>query len=490
MSIFKFRRKICSVALAMTTASFALASSAGAKNVLVFFVDDLRPELGCYGVESIKSPSIDKLASEGVLFERAYCQMAICAPSRISIMTGQYTNTTGIFDLFTPVRRAIPDAMTMPRYFHEKNYVTASFGKVFHHRNDDQAYWTELPERSAEKYADPKTLKAMKQSMQAARKKGLSEPELAAASKGPDIEIAEVDDEAYLDGVVAKQAIESLRKNKDKPFFMCVGFSKPHLPFAAPKRYWDLYERDQFTVPERKIPEGTPSRAVTKWGELRGYGGIPADGPLSDEKTKELIHGYAACVSFADAQVGKVMAELDRLGLRDDTIVVLWGDHGYKLGEYGLWCKHTNLELDARVPFMISAPGFAKGKKTAALVEMIDLFPTLAKLTGGEVPESCEGKSLEPVLTNPDSAFRQFAFSQYPRGAMGYSMRTDRWRYTEWFDTKSQKIVDRELYDHETTQTPDRNLANDPQYKDLVASLSTKLDSSGRAKKLTIRKSK
>lgn len=484
MSIFNCRQVTTPLAIMLFAFSSAMTNSAVAKNVLVFFIDDLRPELGCYGVESIKSPKIDKLASEGVLFERAYCQMAICAPSRISLMTGQYTNTTGIFDLFTPVRRAIPDAMTMPRYFHEKGYVTASFGKVYHHGSDDKPFWTELPSRSLDKYADPKTLKAIKQSAAEARKRGLKGGELRAASKGPDVEIADVDDDAYQDGVVAKQAIESLRRNKDKPFFMCVGFAKPHLPFAAPKRYWDLYERDQFTVPERKVPEGIPSRAVTKWGELRGYKGIPEEGSLSDEKTKELIHGYAACVSFADAQVGKVMDELDRLGLRDDTIVVLWGDHGYKLGEYGLWCKHTNLELDARVPFIVSAPGFAKGKNSSALVEMIDLFPTLAKLTGGTVPDSCEGRSIGSVLTDPDVEFREFAFSQYPRGVMGYTMRTDRWRYTEWFDTKTKKIVGNELYDHQDTQTPDRNLVDDPQHKDLVASLSEKLDSAGRADKL------
>ena len=461
--------------------------SASAKNVLIFFIDDLRPELGCYGTEYIESPKIDKLASEGVLFERAYCQQAICAPSRISMMTGQYPNTTGIFDLFTPVRRAIPDAMTMPRYFQEKGYVTASFGKVYHHGSDDKQYWSELPTRSLDKYADPKTLQAIKQKAAEAKRKGLKDQELRAASKGPDVEIADVDDEVYQDGFVAKQAIESLRRNKDKPFFMCVGFAKPHLPFAAPKRYWDLYQRDQFGVPDRNPPKGTPTLALTKWGELRGYTGIPDEGPLSDEKTKELRHGYAACVSFTDAQVGKVMAELDRLNLRDETIVVLWGDHGYKIGEYGLWCKHTNLELDTRVPFLVSAPGFAKGQRSKALVEMIDVFPTLVELTEGDVPTSCEGKSMESVLKAPSSKHREFAISQYPRGAMGYSLRTDRWRYTEYYDSRTKKVVARELYDHQDTQTPDRNVVDDPQYRELVASLSEKLDAVGRASRLTKR---
>jgi iduronate 2-sulfatase len=406
-------------------------------------------------------------------------------------MTGQYPNTTGIFDLFTPVRRAIPDAMTMPRYFKEKGYVTASFGKVYHERNDDKKFWSELPSRSTDKYADAKTLQSIKRRTTEAKNKGLKDAELRAAGKGPDVEVADVDDEAYQDGVVAQKAIESLRRNKGKPFFMCVGFAKPHLPFAAPKRYWDLYQREQFSVPERKVPVGTPSIALTKWGELRGYDGIPAEGPLSDEKTKELIHGYAACVSFTDAQIGKVMDELDGLGLREETIVVLWGDHGYKLGDYGLWCKHTNLELDARVPFIVSAPGFAKGEHSDALVEMIDVFPTLAQLTGGTVPDSCEGRSLEPVLKDPAKEFRPFAFSQYPRGTkMGYTMRTDRWRYTEYFDIGKKMVVEKELYDHQDTQTPDRNLADDPQHEDLITSLAAKLDSRGRAGKLTVRKAK
>ncbi|MGJ8696578.1 MAG: sulfatase [Verrucomicrobiaceae bacterium] len=461
------------------------------KNILVFFMDDLRPELGCYGVDGVLSPNIDALASEGMLFERAYCQQAICAPSRISMLSGLYPDTSGIDDLWTPLRKKHPEAMSMPRYFKERGYVTASFGKVYHHQRDDQENWVEHLDRPGVLYASKEVVASMEERKKAARKKGLSPLEVSAASKGPAVEVGEVADEVYQDGAVALQAIESLRRNKEKSFFMCVGFAKPHLPFAAPKRYWDLYQREEFEVPGRALPEGSPEIAFTKWNELRSYEGIPTEGDLSDELTRELKHGYAACVSYADAQVGKVMAELDRLGLREDTIVILWGDHGYKLGDHGLWCKHTNLELDTRVPFLVSAPGFAKGARSTALVEMVDVFPTLAKLTGGEVPESCDGMSLEPVLHDADAGIRPFALSRYPRGStVGYSMRTDRWRYTEWIQVDSRKIVYRELFDHAETQMAPRNLAKVAEHAELVAELSKQLDSVARvsASKVKLKK--
>ncbi|MCM2374175.1 sulfatase [Aporhodopirellula aestuarii] len=451
------------------------------KNVLVFYIDDLRPELGCYGVNSIQSPSIDTLASEGVLYERAYCQQALCAPSRISMMSGQYPDHTGIVDLFTPLRKVNKTAMTLPLYFQQRGYVTASFGKVYHHLRDDKTSWSEIPEPPSEKYADPETLAAIARRVEDAKEQKLDVNQTRLAAKGPPTECFVTEDEGYRDGIVANQAIASLQENKDKPFFMCVGFAKPHLPFAAPKRYWDLYEPDQFTVPSRQRPEGSPDLAFTIWGELRGYQGIPQEGELSDEMTRELMHGYAASVSFADAQVGKVMAELDRLGLRDNTIVVLWGDHGYKLGDYGLWCKHTNFELDAHVPLIISAPGHARGRRTKALVEMIDIFPTVASMTGGEVPESCDGESLQPLLQNPNQDFKPFALTQYPRGStMGYSMRNDRYRYTEWIQAGTKRVVARELYDHQHTSTPDKNLAGSPDQSERISRLSVQLDAARR----------
>jgi iduronate 2-sulfatase len=456
--------------------------------VLLLFIDDLRPELGCYDQPYIKSPNIDALASTGVQFDRAYCQQAICAPSRASLMAGQYPDTLGIYDLTSPLRRTIPDVVSMPRYFFERGYETLSFGKVYHHHGDDRAFWSQLPDVPGELYVRPDTLQsiALRKSQQKAR--GLKGVALNRAARGPAFEAADVEDGAYRDGAVTSQAIKALQQRGEKPFFMCVGLAKPHLPFSAPQRYWDLYRREQFEVPQRKLPPGAPSLAFTSWGELRLYQGIPKQGSLSDEQTRELKHGYAACVSYADAQVGKLMAELDRLDLRDNTIVVLWGDHGYKLGEYGLWCKHTNLELDTRVPLIISTPGGTRGMRSRALVEMVDVFPTLAQLTGGEIPDSCEDQSLEAILKQPSAAIRPFALSQYPRGStMGYSLRTERWRYTEWYSREKKKIVARELYDHRDGELAARNLADEPQHESLVASLSQQLNAPKRVARLAVR---
>lgn len=466
-------------------------SPAGAdenKNVLIFFIDDLRPDLNCYGEEHIKSPHIDALASEGVLFERAYCQQGICAPSRASMMAGQYPDSLGIYDLWLPLRRTVPDVMSMPRYFMERGYQTSSFGKVYHHHHDDREYWSELPDVPGEKWADAETLKDIAQRKKAGRAQGLQGMDLFQVTQGPAVENMDVPDDGYRDGAVASQAIEALRRSKDKPFFMCVGFAKPHLPFAAPKRYWDLYQREQFDVPSRDLPADAPELAFTNWGELRAYQGIPAEGLLNDELTRELMHGYAACVSYSDAQVGRVLAELDRLGLRENTIVVLWGDHGYKLGDYGLWCKHTNLELDTRVPLIVTAPGFDKGTRCSALVEIVDVFPTLAKLTGGDIPPTCDGKSMEKLLTHPAEPFRDFALSQYPRElTMGYSVRNSRWRYTEWIDTESMAVVARELYDHQTVQRPTENVASKPENQDVVTTLSLQLNAPRRIREVLAR---
>ena len=464
----------------------ALGQSPATKtNVLIFHMDDLRPELGCYDADYIKSPNIDALAAQGVLFQRAYCQQALCAPSRISMMSGMYPDTTGIYDLWTPITKVMPKAVTMPRYFKKRGYQTLSFGKVYHHTRDDKDSWTVLQPKHPVIYANPKTIDAIAQRRQAGQAKGVGVSELRTLSKGPAFEILDAPDNAYPDGKTAQQAIDALIKSDGKPFFMCVGFTKPHLPFAAPKRYWDQYQRDEFDVPERKLADGTPTLAITKWGELRNYRGIPDQGPLSDDLTRQLKHGYAASVSFADAQVGKVLAELDRQNLRKNTIIVLWGDHGYKLGDYGLWCKHTNLELDARVPLIVSAPGFKSNVRTQSLVEMVDLFPTLAKLSGGDIPATCDGKSLEPLLKNPEQPFRDYTVSQYPRGTkMGYSLRDSRWRYTEWIHTQTKEIALRELYDHQSTQRPNQNLAKQPEHEKVVARLSKLLNARQRLEKL------
>jgi arylsulfatase A-like enzyme len=447
-------------------------------NVLFLPVDDLRPELGCYGHPMIQSPHIDRLAAEGMLFERAYVQQAVCAPSRASLLTGTRPDTTRIYDLRTPVRKRMPDVLTLPQHFRENGYQTVSLGKVYHHRRDDNGKGWSVPAWhpsgpwKGRQYRTEASIAAMRErDATNPRKKGI----------GPAFEAADVADNGYPDGVTADKAIEELRRLKadGKPFFLAVGFLKPHLPFNAPKRYWDLYDRSEIQVPDvRDWPKDMPSVAGMNWGELRQYTGIPRKGRLSDEQARELIHGYYACVSYMDAQVGRVVAELERLGLKDNTVIVLWGDHGWKLGEYSAWCKHTNFELDTHAPVILHVPGQKNaGKKTKALVEFVDIYPTLCEAVGLPLPDHLEGTSMIPLLDDPGRPWKQAAFSQYPRGKlMGYTLRTDRWRYTEWRHRQGGKVAARELYDHDEDAIETVNVVGRPEHKDTVARLAKLLD--------------
>ena len=449
-------------------------------NVLFLVVDDLRTNLGCYGASHVHSPNIDRLASDGVLFERAYCQQATCGPSRASTLSGCRPETTGILDLQTRLSVVAPDVLTMPQHFKANGYETVSIGKVYHNFRDDQKGWS-VPQWSAKDerewigrgYLTPGAAKLVAESdARPGAKPGL----------GPAYEAPDVEDNAYPDGMNADRAIAELDRVKDKPFFLAVGFHKPHLPFNSPKRYWDMY--DPATLPTAEVdtpPDGAPPMALTDWGELRAYAGIPKKGPLDDELARTLIHAYCACVSYVDAQIGRVLAELDRHGLRDNTIVVLWGDHGWKLGDYGCWSKHTNFELDTRVPLLLSAPGKrGAGTRTKALVELIDIYPTLCAMTGLSVPDHLESIGLEPLIDDPDRPWKTAAFSLFPRQRdgrkmMGRSMRTDRYRYNEWTDIETGELVARELYDHEVDPRETVNRASREENRELVEALGRRL---------------
>ena len=455
------------------------------KNVLFIAVDDLRPELGCYGVARVKSPNIDRLASRGVVFDHAYCQQAVCSPSRTSLLTGCRPDTTRVYDLVTHFRKTIPDVVTLPQHFGRNGYHTQSFGKIFHRGLDDPASWTapsvfpnpgfyQLPENRAfiKNLADKEKHNKNEDEDEAMRAAEFGKV------RGAPTESADVADSAYADGLIADGTLDALRKVKGQPFFLAAGFLKPHLPFVAPKKYWDLYKRDEIALADNPyFPKNAPTLAGTTWGELRTYHGIPAAGPITDDQARLLIHGYLACVSYVDAQIGKLLDELDRLGLRDDTIVVLWGDHGWKLGEHGLWSKHTNFELDTRSTLIVSAPGHAgNGKHATGLTEFVDIYPTLTELCGLPKPAHLEGASFVPLLDTPDRPWKPAAFSQYPRdNAMGYSMRTAKHRYTEWKDRKNGKVLARELYDHVGDNAENRNIVNDRGNAKLVAELSTQL---------------
>ncbi|MGB7156428.1 MAG: sulfatase [Tepidisphaeraceae bacterium] len=453
-------------------------------NVLFIAVDDLRPQLGCYGQAQMKTPNLDALAASGLLFNRAYCQQAVCSPSRTSLLTGRRPDTTRVYDLETHFRTTIPDVITLPQHFKNGGYHTQGFGKIYHGSLDDERSWsvphTPVPGPA---YADPKTLAEIKAKREALRDQDLKPRRQNRLIKGPPWESAEVsDDDKLPDGKTASSAIKALREVKDKPFFLAVGFVKPHLPFVAPKKYFDLYPpAEQIALPKDDArPQGAPDIAFTDFGELRGYVGVPKDGPVPEQQARELIRAYYAATSYMDAQVGRLLAELDALGLRDNTIIILWGDHGWHLGEQGQWCKHTNFENATRAAMMIAVPGkvsgVKRGAKTDALVEFVDIYPTLCELAGLSLPAGLEGTSFVSLLADPSRAWKPAAFSQYPRrgNVMGYSMRTDRYRYTEW-QGEGGKPVATELYDHQTDPAETTNIAAQADQAEVVKKLAEQL---------------
>lgn len=436
-----------------------LASAADEQpNVIIFLVDDLRTDLGCYGSLIVKSPNIDGLAEQGVVFNNAYCQEAICAPSRMSILTGLRPDRIGIYSIFTPLRSVHGDLLTLPQVFKRNGYTTVSIGKVYHHSRDDAENWSIHFPKENNAYYSPENIAIIDR----IKKAGIQ-------GNGPAYDCADVGDEAYKDGRAAKYAITTLNKIKHEKFIMFVGLSKPHLPFNAPKKYWDLYNEDKIEVPKRETPTEMYALALTKWGELRNYYGIPKEGFLDDDLTRKLIHGYYASVSYIDAQIGKVMKTLVDLDLRKKTIVILMSDHGWKLGEYGAWCKHTNFELDVHVPLIISREtGFSEritNARSDALVENVDIFPTLADACGLDLGE-LDGKSILPVVNNPNIEWEKGAYSLYPRGRniMGCTCTDGEWRYTEWRNSDTQERLGSELYCHVNSPVATDNLSGLSEY--------------------------
>ncbi len=460
-----------------------LGFSAQRMNVLFIAVDDLRPELNCYGNKEIHSPHIDALAARGTLFERTYCQVAVCGASRASLMTGLRPQTTRCWNYKTPMREKNPDALSLPQHFKAQGYHALSIGKIYHAHNDDFPQgWSEKPLRGlGQQYASPAGIAAHKKATRIQKETGVR-------SNGPSIENGgDMSDDIYNDGGVAKAAVERLQKlaKDEKPFFLAVGFSKPHLPFNAPAKYWDLYDREKIKVPSRdKVINGLPYDRST-WGELKNYSDISKDiKVLDDAKTRELIHGYRASVSYMDAQVGRVIKALDETGLGKNTIIILWGDHGYYLGDYGEWCKHTTYEVAAQVPLIIASPQLKGGQRTKALTELVDLFPTICDVSGNPTPKKLHGLSLKPLLKDPTTEWRAGAFSQYfknKKGAgkvLGTSLRTHRFRYTEWRKKDhTGKLEDITLIDFQGN--PHENVAANPAHKDTLKKLAELVKKSG-----------
>jgi arylsulfatase A-like enzyme len=458
------------------------AAEAERLNVLFIASDDMRPELGCYGATQVHSPNLDRLAARGTTFLRAYCQQAVCSPSRSSLMTGLRPDTIRIWDLATHFRDNVPDVVTLAQQFKNHGYHTERLGKIYHtgHGNrDDKFSWSRSVNYPGAPRYGPEGDAHLKRLMTEARAKGVDVKDNRFRPRGLPWESPDVADNELADGMIAENAIKLMNEVKDQPFFLAVGFLNPHLPFVAPKRYWDLYDPDSIRLADNPhAPKGVPEFAMTTWGELRKYYGMPDEGPLTDEQARSMIHGYYAAISYVDAQVGRLLDELDRLDLAGNTIVVFWGDHGWKLGEHGSWCKHTNFELDTHAPMLISSPSQkAAGSKTKALVEFVDIYPTLCDLAGLPIPDSLEGFSAAPLLDDPNRPWKTAAFSQYPRSVgkkklMGYSMRTDQYRFTRWqLQNNPQKVEAVELYDHLEDPAENVNIAADPANAELVERL-------------------
>ncbi|MEC8043514.1 MAG: sulfatase [Verrucomicrobiota bacterium] len=400
-------------------------------NIIFIAIDDLRPELGCYGSPIVKSPNLDKLAREGRMFDRAYCQQSICSPSRASLMTGSRPDEIGIIENRAYFRDLNPEIVTLPQHFIKNGYEAVYCGKIYHGRmTDDQhswsrsAAWKKLPFKERPKpYGLQKNLDLLREN-RIKMTKQYGEEGSRGLVHGPAYESAEVPDHYFADGFSTQLAIatlkDHLKNNPTQPIFLGLGFMKPHLNFVAPKKYWDLYDRDVIKITEQsKSPREGAATGLHASFELRTRHGIPKRGPIGEELAKDLLHGYYACVSYVDAQIGLILDALDEEGIRDNSIIVVWGDHGWHLGEMGIWGKATNYEIATRVPLVFWTPKMKnRGKSTNALVELVDLYPTLCDLAGLPHPKHLSGTSLVPLLQNPNLKGKEFAISQFPNPAI------------------------------------------------------------------------
>lgn len=486
---------------AMTPENSTVKVDKARPNVLFIAIDDLKPMLACYGSEFMVTPHIDELANRGAIFTNAHCQQAVCGPTRASLLTGMRPDYTRVWDLKTRMRDINPDILALPEFFKQNGYTTVGTGKIYDYRCVDKqgdapswsipypessrlSYPSAYGEPALSFYASEESKRIVKELEDEAKAKGENLWSYAATRYKPSVECADFPDEAYKDAQVCNNAINYMQKlsGEEKPFFLAVGFARPHLPFSAPKKYWDLYERDEIKLAEypQAVKDGI-DYAYHNSGELKSYTDIPALTDFSDifndnlpeDKQRELIHGYQACVSFIDVQVGRLLQELNRLGLDENTIVVLWGDHGWHLGDHGLWCKHSNFEQATRVPLIISTPE-SKKVEYKHPVEFIDIFPTLCELGNLNVPENLQGKSLVPAMSNPEVKIKDYAMSQFPRGnKMGYSLRSDRYRMTVWMGEdyrttqpfREELVKGIELYDYEKDPLETQNLSGKKGYQ-------------------------
>ena len=470
-------------------------------NVLFLVVDDLKPLLGCYGDDTVHTPNIDRLAASGITFTNAHTNQAVCGPSRCSFFTSLRPDRTGVHDLNTDFLGVSPWAVTLPEHFIANGYATAGAGKLFHGGKSDgimekRAWQTHTDDENLPFVGDfpPPALFYQGKEQQDALKSaptqggkpltyGKIKQLLKSKELSPSTEMLDIPDEAYTDGALRVEALKYLDQlgKGEQPFFVAVGFRKPHLPFVAPKKYWDLYDRAKLPLANFKNPpSGAPQFALHSWGELRNYSDISSEGPLPEEKQRELVHGYRACVSYIDAQIGLLLDGLRERDLEKNTIVVLFGDHGWHLGDHGLWCKHSNYEQATRTPLIFSGPGITPGTETHSPTELIDVYPSLCELTGTPAPENVDGISLVSLFSNPDQPIREVAVSTYPRHSdrMGFAFRGERFRYVVWVKNedlsspleKLGKIEAEELYDYKTDPAETTNLAGEAGHAERITS--------------------
>jgi arylsulfatase A-like enzyme len=433
------------------------------KNVLFIAIDDLRPELATYGHPIIQSPNIDRLAASGIQFNRAYCNIPVCGASRASLLSGVRPGRGRFTTYNSALDRDLPGATSLPMQFRQHGYKTLSLGKIFNNPYDGHGSWDIEWRPKPEIRTSPHDYQLEKNIAL----------DISGQSRGRAYEMADVEDEAYKDGKIATRAIEELEsfKASGEPFFLAVGFLKPHLPFNAPKEYWDLYPDEVIQLPKNMHkPEHAPDISMHPFSELRNYHGIPAEGQVSDDLGRKLIHGYYACVSYVDAQVGRVLDALEASGLADNTIVVLWGDHGWHLGEHGLWSKHCNFEKVLHSPLIIRAPGEPIGIRSDQLVEFVDVYPTLCDLAGLPLPFQLQGDSLAPLISGDDPSWKEAVFCRW---GSGETIITPTHAYTEWI--REGKFVARMLYDHTTDREETVNIAEFPENQNLVQSLHDQL---------------
>ena len=507
--------RITSLALVMgcvASTCIPTASSVAAErpNVLFVIVDDLRPEMGCYGNREIQTPHFDEFAKSATTFLQAYCPAAACAPSRASAMTGLRPDSTRVWDLKGKFRVNLPNVVTLPQHFHKYGYHTVSMGKIFHNHMPDRVSFDE-PDLRPKKYMTPDMIdrdpesfyhdETLKQELAGVRQRRLAKNPNAYAggwAYGRSTESYDAPDSEFYDGAQTDLALDTLQRLKGmgRPFFFALGYYRPHLPFVAPKKYWELYDRDKLSMANNPfLPRHSPIMAMNSAYELKGCYDLehvqhPSVSKVSEENARRLKHGYYASVSFVDACFGRLMTGLAKRGLGENTIVVVWGDHGWKLGEHGSWCKQTNYDIDVRVPLLIRVPGLsAAGARCDGLVELVDLFPTLCDVAGIEIPDNMEGASLKPLLLDPEREWKAAAFSQFHRNPrvtpdgkryMGYSMVTSRHHYIEWrfwnhISGVAGDLAAVEMYDRKTDPDENTNIANLAENRHILKQLSRQL---------------